>query len=1537
MRWWYCIKMVRSVALRRFLMCSVSVLTFTMSGAAYANPEGASVVGGSATIEASGKKLDIHQHTDRAVIDWRSFNINVDEHTQFHQPSSSAVALNRVSSADPSHIMGKLSANGNVVLINPNGVFFGKDSKVDVNGLIATTSDIDNDSFMMGDRLRFNKQGRADAAIINAGHITAKEAGLVALVAPNVANHGIIEAKMGRVELASGDSVMADLYGDGLYELKVSDGVASQIVSNTGSITAEGGTIAITAAAGKEIINSLVTIKGELKAPSISQKNGKIIIGAAGSNAVKGNRDEDKGKKQGSSNVVIADAYLDVSGRKAGESGGSIEITGDNVALLNGTLIDASGHTGKSGTIKDKKISDAREGSAGGDIKIGGDYLGQGDAATARNLYVDESALILNDSLHEGDAGRTIFWSDDTTQFYGNVYARALGGKDVDALTWNTTAGGNAGDGGFVETSGKKHLDAGGYVDLTASNGARGTYFLDPTNITIYGNFTPTDIANGVMWLDASQLTGYNNGDTVSLWTDVFGLNSVSAFGTGPTYVSNAVNGLPALRFTGNNGMRTSNNLSFNDWSMFVAFKNVAGATSYERLLDHDYINGFWFGRNAATASSFGGGVKESGSPYGRFVTVTDGQWNLIGNQRAATSHTIWANGNFSGGSTGAVNGTATTSNRVGVGMWHNNGTPGQQAENIDFSEVLIYGDDLTSDQRNLVEQYQSAKWGIALTPPGTGADEVAKATASDGYSAFTTRYLERLSQSANVSLQATSNITLDLKGDTLSLANDRNISLTATGGNITDVSAGTIRTTRTGSGGNISITATAGSINLDTTNLEAMGGGVVNLTSGGNTSLTQTSNLKLGAVKAANVSLSSSGTIDGLGGVSSSGGDISISAGNDLDLTNIGLRSNNGNISLSAGRDATFSASTNAGTGNLSVTAVRDIFFTSATNLTSNMVGYWNFDEGSGVTAADSSGSSNNGTLTNGPTWSGTTPFGTSGNFSLSFDGTNDFVSIADSNSLDITNAFTLSVWMQSANTGQTNRYLISKRNDAGSDNVYSMLYGYSSGNVQYYAAGNGFGYPSSNSNLSANDTNWHLMTYAYDGSTYKAYRDGILINSMALVSNAVSSTSNLLLGSFNGAGYFYNGLMDDVRIYNTALSANNVGRLYAYTPGLIANTVSLNAGRDITLNASLTATGAGTPLMLVAGRDFINNAGAGALSASSGRWLVYNGNASSATITKGGLTGFNRYGCTYNAGTPSCAVGTDTPASGNGFYFAYAPTLSLSGLTGNNKTYDGSLAASVSGGGALSGVLYSDAVTLNSAGATFNFGNKNVGTAKPIAASGYALSGVNHGYLLSQPTGLTGDITKAPLTVSLLNSAPSLQVGEANPSFDLVYSGFQGLEGVGDLGVLPTASTLATSSSLAGLYDITIAGGSDTNYDFSYTNPAGTLTLTALPSSENSSSFLLPNTVIIVSQNPLVSLGNTGSTNSVGMNDKTSSEENNNVSETGADDTSSNEEGDQQGTTQAKSKIQKILRGLVEIHPALVKLFGLENNDLHKNGRAL
>ena len=187
------------------------------------------------------------------------------------------------------------------------------------------------------------------------------------------------------------------------------------------------------------------------------------------------------------------------------------------MALLDGTFIDARGYDGLSDTTAGKEKSAPRTGAAGGDIQIGGNYLGQGDTPAALNLYVDPGVLVLNDAINSGDAGRTIFWSDDTTDFHGNVYARSLGGKGINKETWNANEGGNSGDGGFVETSGHKHLDAHGHVDTTASNGETGTYLLDPANIAIYGNFNPkyasTDgsinlAPNLKLWLDANGVSG---------------------------------------------------------------------------------------------------------------------------------------------------------------------------------------------------------------------------------------------------------------------------------------------------------------------------------------------------------------------------------------------------------------------------------------------------------------------------------------------------------------------------------------------------------------------------------------------------------------------------------------------------------------------------------------------------------------------------------------------------------------------------------------------------------------------------------------------------------------------------------------------------------------------------------------------------------------------------------------------------------------------------------------------------------------------
>src|SRR6266496_5171081 len=113
----------------------LALLSFVST--AEANPAGGTVTNGSANIVTNGTVLDVNQSTQRAVIDWRSFNIAPSETTNFNQPSSSSVTLNRVNAADPSQILGTLNANGNLVLINPNGVFFGPGTQVDVNGLIA--------------------------------------------------------------------------------------------------------------------------------------------------------------------------------------------------------------------------------------------------------------------------------------------------------------------------------------------------------------------------------------------------------------------------------------------------------------------------------------------------------------------------------------------------------------------------------------------------------------------------------------------------------------------------------------------------------------------------------------------------------------------------------------------------------------------------------------------------------------------------------------------------------------------------------------------------------------------------------------------------------------------------------------------------------------------------------------------------------------------------------------------------------------------------------------------------------------------------------------------------------------------------------------------------------------------------------------------------------------------------------------------------------------------------------------------------------
>lgn len=183
---------------------AVALVLLGLSQPTLAGPEGGSVARGDASISQSGTATTINQGSDRAVINWSRFSVGKDESVRFNQPSNTSATLNRVTGAERSEILGSMSANGHVFLINPNGVLVGAGAQVNVGGFIASTLDMNDDDFMSG---KINLNGESTAAVTNEGEINAAEGGTVVLVAPEVNNAGTISAAQGSVVLAGTSSL----------------------------------------------------------------------------------------------------------------------------------------------------------------------------------------------------------------------------------------------------------------------------------------------------------------------------------------------------------------------------------------------------------------------------------------------------------------------------------------------------------------------------------------------------------------------------------------------------------------------------------------------------------------------------------------------------------------------------------------------------------------------------------------------------------------------------------------------------------------------------------------------------------------------------------------------------------------------------------------------------------------------------------------------------------------------------------------------------------------------------------------------------------------------------------------------------------------------------------------------------------------------------------------------------------------------------------------------------------------------------------
>ncbi len=438
-----------------------------------------SVVAGQASFSTQGNTQSI-SNSPGTIINWQGFSIGASESTHFIQQSAASSVLNRVIGPDPSVILGTLTSNGRVFLINPSGILVGQGARIDVAGLVASTLNLSNADFLAG-RLNFTPNLLA-GKVENQGSITTPSGGSVYLLGSSVSNSGIITSPQGDVILAAGQSV--NIYDTSTPGVRVEITAGDNAVVNLGAILAQSGEIGIYAASLRNagIVNADQVVR---------DVSGKIVLRAKQDVTLEsGSRLSANGEQAGAITVqsetgtTLVSGMIEAKGSGVGQAGGSVQILGQTVNLT-GAVIDVSGDSG------------------GGLVLVGGNFHGAGSLQHSQNTSLDSNVMIYADAINSGNGGRIAVWSDGYTSVAATLSARG---------------GANSGDGGFIETSGKHVLLVDSMlVNTLALHGKSGLWLLDPVNWTIAlaaGDETPGQVATSLA--TSSRLITATNDITVT-------------------------------------------------------------------------------------------------------------------------------------------------------------------------------------------------------------------------------------------------------------------------------------------------------------------------------------------------------------------------------------------------------------------------------------------------------------------------------------------------------------------------------------------------------------------------------------------------------------------------------------------------------------------------------------------------------------------------------------------------------------------------------------------------------------------------------------------------------------------------------------------------------------------------------------------------------------------------------------------------------------------------------------------------------------
>ncbi|WP_242478459.1 YDG domain-containing protein [Rubrivivax gelatinosus] len=597
-----------------------------MASSAWAGPTGGSISAGSGSIHHSGNSTTVTQGSQNLAINWTSFSIGAGESVRFVQPNSSAIALNRVTGRESSVIDGALTANGQVWLLNANGVLFGKTASVNVGGLVASTLSLSDADFMAG-KTSLRGDG-SQGSVVNRGSLTG---GYVALLGKQVSNAGTITTRGGTSALAAGDAITLSFTGNKLLSVQVNAGTYKALAENSGLIQADDGSVLLSASAKDALLDTVVNNTGVIQARGISTAGGRIeLMGGFNGGTVK-----------------VA-GTLDAS--STAHDGGFIETSGAHVLIGDDAKISTLSATGKTGTwLVDPTDFTISSGSgAQTDSGIG--------ATTLSNNLASNNVTLVTDSTTGSDVGNinvnaAVSWSANTT-----LTLNAYNNINVNAAI--TATGASA---GLV-------LNYGNYA--TAGSVTSGTDYNIAAPITLSGanaslsiNGSSYTLIHSMAQLDAIDSTGPSgkyalaedldaSGTTYSE-SVVSGTFSGTFAGLGHT-VSNPTIVAPT---TGDVGLFSINSGTIRD--LGVVGGSVSGASRVGALvgsstgsgkLTHVFASSAVQGNGAATAiGGLVGALQESSSLSDAYATGNvSGKLNvggLVGASQNATLSRVYATG----------------------------------------------------------------------------------------------------------------------------------------------------------------------------------------------------------------------------------------------------------------------------------------------------------------------------------------------------------------------------------------------------------------------------------------------------------------------------------------------------------------------------------------------------------------------------------------------------------------------------------------------------------------------------------------------------------------------------------------------------------------------------------------------------------------------------------------------------------------------------------------------------------------------------